>query len=117
MPRPKPANVDEYIAAFEPNVRRILQRVRKTVGRAAPGAREVISYGIPALKQRGILIYFAAFKTHIGFYPPVRGDAKLKAASARYAGEKGNLRFPLNERIPYKLIEQITEFRAAQDAG
>jgi uncharacterized protein YdhG (YjbR/CyaY superfamily) len=66
----KPGSVDEYIASFEPEVRAILQKVRATVRAAAPGATEIISYRMPALKQHGVLVYFAAFKSHIGFYPP-----------------------------------------------
>jgi len=72
---------------------------------------------MPALKQNGILIYFAAFKSHIGFYPPIRGDAKLEAAAARYAGENGNLRFPFAEPIPSALIAALTKLRAKQDAA
>ena len=65
---------------------------------------------MPALKLNGILVYFAAFKKHIGFYPPIRGDARLERAAAPYAGEKGNLRFPLDKPIPYDLIRRLTEF-------
>jgi uncharacterized protein YdhG (YjbR/CyaY superfamily) len=70
---------------------------------------------MPAFKLHGILVYFAAFKNHIGLYPPVSGDAKLLKAAAPYAGEKGNLRFPLDEPIPYELIKQIVLHRAKQD--
>src|SRR5262245_1052788 len=112
----KPATVDEYIASFDPDVRAILTKVRATVKAAAPKADEVLSYGIPALKQNGVLVYFAAFKSHIGFFPPIRGDAKLRRAAAVYAGEKGNLRFPYDEPIPYKLIAALTRHRARQDA-
>lgn len=113
--RSVPATVDEYIAAQPLAVRSILTRVRTTVRRAAPGAQELISYRMPALRQRGILVYYAAFKNHIGLYPPVRGnDAAVKEASA-YAGEKGNLRFPLDEPIPYALIGRLTRLRAKQD--
>jgi uncharacterized protein YdhG (YjbR/CyaY superfamily) len=113
--RPAPATIDEYIAAFSPHVQRILKKIRKVVRGAAPGAKEVISYGMPALKLHGILVYFAAFKTHIGFYPPISGDATLKKDAARYANERGNLRFPLDEPIPYDLIERITKLRVEQD--
>lgn len=113
--RRKPANIDDYIAGFEPDVRAILERIRDTIRRAAPDARETISYGIPAFRQKRILVYFAAFKAHIGFYPPIRGDAKLEAAAARYAGEKGNLRFPLDEPMPYALIGRLTKLRVRQD--
>ncbi len=110
-----PANVDEYIAAFAPEVQAVLQKVRQAVRGAAPDAIELISYRMPALRQHGILIYFAAFKNHIGFYPPIRGDARIEAAAARYAGEKGNLRFSLDEPIPYALIGRLTRLRVSQD--
>ena len=77
----------------------------------APDAEEVISYRMPAFKRNGILVYFAAFKNHIGLYPPVSGDEKLLKAVAPYAGEKGNLRFPLDRPIPYELIERIVRHR------
>jgi uncharacterized protein YdhG (YjbR/CyaY superfamily) len=110
-----PGTIDEYIAAFSPEVRAILQKIRRTVGKAAPDAQETISYRIPSFKLHGMLVHFAAFKAHIGFYPPVRGDAKLVKAVSRYAGEKGNLRFPLDEPIPYDLIERIVHHRVKQD--
>jgi uncharacterized protein YdhG (YjbR/CyaY superfamily) len=110
----EPTTVDGYIAAFPPEVQRILQRVRQVVREAAPEAREVISYRMPALRQGGVLVYFAAFKNHIGLYPPVRGDAALEEAIAPYAGEKGNLRFPFDEPIPYDLIARIAALRLKQ---
>ena len=76
--RARAATVDDYIARFEPEVQSLLREVRRTVRQAAPRAGEVISYSMPALKQNGILVFFAAFKNHIGFYPPIRGDAKLE---------------------------------------
>lgn len=115
--RTAPKSVDEYIEGFEPEVRAILQRVRQVVGKAAPQAQEVISYRMPALKQKGILVYFAAFKGHIGLYPPVAGDSRLQEAIAPYAGAKGNLRFPFDKPIPYALIARITVLRAKQDAA
>ena len=110
-----PATVDEYIAAFSPAVQAILRRIRQVVREAAPEAQEVISYRMPALRQGGILVYFAAFTNHIGLYPPVRGDADIEKAVAPYAGEKGNLRFPLDEPIPYALISRITALRLKQE--
>lgn len=112
-----PASVDEYIASFAPEVQALLQAVRAAVKAAAPNATEVISYRMPALKQHGVLVYFAAFKNHIGFYPPIKGDAGLERQASRYAGEKGNLRFPLNEPIPYALIGALTRLRSEQDAA
>jgi uncharacterized protein YdhG (YjbR/CyaY superfamily) len=114
--RRKPASVDDYIAGFDAATRAALRAVRRAVRRAAPKTREVISYAMPALKQNGVLVFFAAFKSHIGFYPPVRGDARLTKAAARYAGPKGNLRFPLDEPLPLALIAALTRLRARQDA-
>src|SRR3984957_3657593 len=111
---PAPENIDEYIASFPPDVREILQNIRSTVSNAAPGAQEAISYKIPTFKLNGVLVHFAAFKKHIGFYPPVRGDAKLQKAISPYAGEKGNLQFPLDQPIPYDLIERIVKLRVKQ---
>ena len=115
--RASPQSIDEYIARCSPEVRAILEKIRFTVRNAAPGAQETISYRMPAFKLRGVLVYFAAFKRHIGFYPPVRGDAKLEKAIAAYAGEKGNLRFPLDQPIPYGLIERIVKHRRKQDSS
>jgi uncharacterized protein YdhG (YjbR/CyaY superfamily) len=105
--------IDDYISLFPEHVQEILQKVRLAARSAAPGAKEIISYRMPALKQHGVLVYFAAFKHHIGFYPPIRGDARLEKAAAPYAGEKGNLRFPLDKPIPYRLITRLTRLRAA----
>jgi len=114
LDRRVPRSIDEYIDAQPSKVRSILKRIRGTVRDAAPGAEELISYRIPAFRQGGILVYFAAFRNHIGLYPPVHGDAKLERAVARYAGEKGNLRFPLDEPIPYDLIRRIVTARVRQ---
>ncbi|RZL88025.1 MAG: DUF1801 domain-containing protein [Variovorax sp.] len=113
--RTAPTPVDEYISAFSPEVQAILQKVRLTVRSAAPDAQETISYQIPAYKQDGVLVYFAAFKKHIGFYPPIKGDAELEQAVSPYAGPKGNLQFPLDRPIPYDLIERITKLRLKQN--
>jgi uncharacterized protein YdhG (YjbR/CyaY superfamily) len=112
-----PETVDAYIAGFPPKVRAILRKIRATVRAAAPDGQEVISYQMPAFKQGGILIYFAAFKAHIGVFPPISGDARLEKALARYAGPKGNLRFPLDEPIPYDLIRRIVTLRVRQNTA
>ena len=113
--RAAPKDIDAYIAAFPPEVRAILEKIRLTISNAAPDAKETISYQIPAFTLGGVLVYFAAFKKHIGFYPPVRGDARLEQAVSVYAGEKGNLRFPLDQPIPYRLIERIVKLRVKQN--
>lgn len=109
-----PATIDEYIAAFSPEVRSILEMIRVTIKKAAPAAKEKISYQMPAFTLEGDLVYFGAFKKHIGFYPPVR-DEKLRAEAATYAGEKGNLRFPLDEPIPYTLISKLVKARVREN--
>jgi uncharacterized protein YdhG (YjbR/CyaY superfamily) len=107
--------VDAYIAAMPPEAQPILRRIREIGRTAAPDAKDVISYRIPAFRGRGILIYYAAFKAHIGLFPPVQGDADLERDLARYRGPKGNLKFPLSEPMPYDLIERIVRLRVQQD--
>ena len=114
-PRATPQNIAEYIAGFPPAVREILERIRRTVANAAPDAQETISYRIPAFTLHGILVYFAAFKGHIGLYPPVKGDKELAKAMSPYVGEKGNLRFPFDQPIPYDLIARIVRLRVEQN--
>lgn len=111
----KPTDIDGYISQFPTEVQAILERVRETIRKAAPDAKEIISYQMPAFKQHGILVYFAAWKKHIGLYPPISGNESLEKAIARYAGPKGNLQFPLDEPMPLKLIERIVKLRVKQD--
>jgi uncharacterized protein YdhG (YjbR/CyaY superfamily) len=112
--RRTPKTIDDYIDRCAPQAQRVLRRVRATIAKAAPDATETISYGIPAVKLRRIVVYFAAFKHHIGLYPPVKGNAVLEKAVAPYAGEKGNLRFPIDRKIPYGLIARVVKFKATQ---
>lgn len=113
MARPDP--IDAYIAACEPEVRAILERIRRTIRAAAPEATEVISYGMPTFRGARVLLHYGAFRQHIGLFPPVSGDPAIEKALAPYAGEKGNLRFPLDEPIPYALIGRIARLRVRQD--
>lgn len=116
MKKPRrPTDFDRYCAQFPPPTRSVLERVRAAIRLAAPDATEVISYQMPAFKQHGILVYFAAWKKHLGLYPPITGDPAIEKAAARYAGPKGNLQFPLDEPIPYDLIERIARLRVKQD--
>ena|ERR1043165_1509755 len=113
--RAKFETIDDYIATFPTKVQAILEKTRQTIHATAPAAQEAISYQIPTFKLSGNLVHFAAFKHHVGFYPPVKGDAKLVQAVSRYANEKGNLQFPLDEPMPYALIKRITQHRAKQN--
>ncbi len=117
MPKVRVASngIDKYIAAFSPEVQAILEKMRVAIRNAAPDAQETISYRMPTFALNGrVLVHFAAFKKHIGFYPPVRGDASLAKAASIYAGEKGNLRFPLDQPMPYDLIKRLVKCRVKQ---
>jgi uncharacterized protein YdhG (YjbR/CyaY superfamily) len=110
-----PANIDEYISQFSPMVQGILKEIRISIRAEAPDAEEIISYRMPAFRFHGILVYFAAFKHHIGLYPPVSGDNAIEKAIIPFAGEKGNLRFPLDQPIPVNLIRRIVRLRVKQN--
>jgi uncharacterized protein YdhG (YjbR/CyaY superfamily) len=105
-----PTTVDAYLATLPEPARAVLEAVMATVREAAPQAQERISYRMPAFFMGGVVVYVAAFKHHIGLYPPVR-DAALAARLQRYAGPKGNLRFPLDEPMPHELIAQVVKAR------
>jgi uncharacterized protein YdhG (YjbR/CyaY superfamily) len=113
----KAQNIDSYISQFPADVQAVLQNVREAIRQAAPEAKETISYTMPAFRGHGILVYFAAWKKHIGMYPPITGDEALESAIARYAGPKGNLQFPLDEPMPLGLIKRIVKLRVKQDSA
>jgi uncharacterized protein YdhG (YjbR/CyaY superfamily) len=108
-------DIDTYIATFPADVQALFNKVRRAIRAAAPKATEVISYNIPAFRQNGLLVYFAAFKNHIGLYPPVRGNVSLEKAVAKYAGPKGNLQFPYDQPLPLALIGRIVRYKVKQD--
>jgi len=110
--RATPKNIDEYIAGFPNEVQKILQKIRMTIRKAAPGVDEKISYQMPAftLNGRG-LISFAAWKKHVALYPAPRGSEQFKDELSKYEGGKGTVRFPLDKPIPFGLIDRIVKFR------
>ena len=110
-----PKNIDEYIAGFPPDVQEILEKIRLTIRKAAPGAEETIKYQMPTFTLHGNLVYFAAFKTHIGFYPIPTGIEKFKKELAPYKQGKGSVQFPLDQPIPYGLISKIVKFRVQEN--
>jgi uncharacterized protein YdhG (YjbR/CyaY superfamily) len=112
MAQETPRTVDEYITGFPAEVAQVLSLIRATVRSVAPDALEKMSYGMPTLCLKKDILHFGAFKDHIGIYPPVR-DPDLADRIGRYRGEKGNLRFPLDQPIPYDLIADIVKARAA----
>jgi uncharacterized protein YdhG (YjbR/CyaY superfamily) len=110
--RTKPKDIDEYIARFPKNVRDILKDIRMVIRKAAPDASEKISYQIPTFTLQGsYLIYFAAYKKHIGLYPAPRGVKEFTKELTAYEGGKGTVRFPIDKPIPFGLIQRIVKFR------
>lgn len=108
-------SVGEYIDSMDPEVQPFLIKIRETIKKEAPEAVESISYGMPAYKQRGKpLVYFAAFKNHIGFYATPSGHSEFAAELSAYKQGKGSVQFPLNKPIPYDLIKRIIEFRLTE---
>jgi uncharacterized protein YdhG (YjbR/CyaY superfamily) len=111
-----PNDIDEYIAGFAHDVQELLEKVRMTIRKAAPDAQETISYQIPTFTLEGkYLIYFAAYKKHIGLYPAPRGIEKFKKELSVYEGGKGTVRFPFDKPIPFGLIERIVKFRVKEN--
>ena len=108
-------NIDEYFSTVPAEVQIKLQQIRETIHKAAPKAVEVISYNMPAFKQKNVLVYFAAFKNHIGFFPTANPIAVFKKELADYKTSKGAIQFPLDKKIPLGLISKITKFRVKED--
>jgi uncharacterized protein YdhG (YjbR/CyaY superfamily) len=106
------ATIDDYIAGFPPDIQEILEKIRQTVREAAPEAQETIKYDMPTFTLKGNLVYFAAYKKHIGFYPPVEG---FEEELAKYEVGKGAIRFPLDKPIPYDLIRRIVTQRVREN--
>lgn len=117
MPRPKPNNIDEYIAGFPKETQKALKLIQATIHKAAPKAEETISYAIPAYKLDGKwLIYFAGFTNHVSLYPAPRGHDEFREELAKYNGGKGTVQFRLDEPIPVDLITRIVRFRAKENS-
>jgi uncharacterized protein YdhG (YjbR/CyaY superfamily) len=107
--------MDAYIASFPKEVQTTLEKIRQTIRKAAPGAVETISYQIPTFKlNRTYLVYFAAWKDHVGFYATPSGNAAFKKELLKYKVAKGSIRFPLDEPIPYDLVAKIAKFRVKE---
>ena len=116
-PRTDFKTIDEYIAEFPEDVRRKLSEVRSTVKKAAPDATEKISYRMPGFDYNGSLVWFAAFKNHIGFYPTSSGISQFEDELKKYKYSKGAIQFPIDEPMPLKLIARIVKFRVAENAA
>ena len=103
--------IDDYIENFPSETQVLLQELRKIIKKAAPKAEEIISYKMPAYKQSGILVYFAGYKNHIGFYPTSSGIKNFNHEFGNYKWSKGAVQFPLNEKLPKTLISKIVKHR------
>jgi uncharacterized protein YdhG (YjbR/CyaY superfamily) len=108
-------SIDEYIATFPAETRRILEELCATIRAAAPDAAEKISYQMPTFAQAGNLVHFAAHKGHIGFYPTPSGIEAFRDELAAYESSKGAVRFPLGQPLPLDLISRIVKFRVAEN--
>ncbi len=108
-------DIDEYIAIQTPEVQILLEQMRQTIKKAAPEAQEVISYNMPAFKYHGMLVYFAAYKNHIGFYATPTGHSEFAAELSVYKQGKGSVQFPLNKPLPLDLILRIVQFRVKEN--
>nr|WP_199002992.1 DUF1801 domain-containing protein [Flavobacterium sp. ASV13] len=115
MDTKKPENIDDYIGTFPNGIQEILEKIRVTIQKAAPDAKEKISYSMPAFEQNGIVVYFAAFKNHIGLYALPSGHEAFKDELSKYKSGKGSVQFPLDQPMPFDLITKIVKFRVQEN--
>jgi len=108
-------SIDEYIATFPAAIQKILEEIRATIRAAAPQAEEKISYQMPTFALKGNLVHFAAFKSHIGFYPTPSAIQAFQQELAPYAGAKGSVQFPIDQPLPLDLIRKIVQFRVGEN--
>ena len=115
MDKTRPKTIDDYIARHPEDVQKLLQKMRLTIRKAAPKAKERISYSMPAFDQDGILVWFAAFKEHIGFYPKTSAITSFKKDLTKYEVSKGTIRFPMDRPLPLGLITGIVKYRVREN--
>ena len=108
-------NIDSYINNYPKEIQQCLQQIRATIKKIAPGAEEVISYGMPAFKLNGLLVWFAAHTKHIGFYPKASGIEAFKKELSVFKGAKGSVQFPFDKPLPMGLITKIVKFRVKEN--
>ena len=112
--RIKFSDIDSYISSFPEETQKILEKLRATIRKAAPEAKETINYGMPTFTLKGNLVHFAAFKNHIGFYPTPSGIESFKKELSAYEGAKGSVKFPIDKPLPLDLISEIVKFRVKE---
>ncbi|EMK12530.1 iron chaperone [Leptospira kirschneri] len=108
-------NIDEYINLFPEDVQDKLRKLRSTIRKAAPNAEEKISYQMPVFALNGNLVYFAAYKKHIGFYPTSSGIKKFQSELNEYKTSKGTVQFPMDQPLPLRLIAKIVKYRIKEN--
>lgn len=115
--KPKTKNdINKYISSFPTETQAVMEKIRAVIMQAAPHAQECMSYGMPAYKTDGkVLVYFAAYKNHIGFYATPTGHEKFATALSQYKQGKGSVQFPLNKPMPFTLISKIVKFRLKEN--
>jgi uncharacterized protein YdhG (YjbR/CyaY superfamily) len=116
-PKKAPINIDDYIAAQPAEISPLLQKIRLAIHEAAPNAEETISYQMPAFKQNGALVYFAAFKDHLSFFPTGSGVEAFKDRLKMYKTSKGTIQLPLDQPLPLDLIKEIVRFRVKETSA
>jgi uncharacterized protein YdhG (YjbR/CyaY superfamily) len=115
MSKAAPKAIDDYIRGYSREVQQLLQSMRQTIKKAAPKAEETISYNIPAFRLSGMLVWFAAFKNHIGFYPGAEAMKVFKDELSAYKSAKGSVQFPFDQPLPLALVGRIVRFRVKQN--
>jgi len=115
MKTDKTNNIDKYIAGFAKDKQKLLDQLRATIRKAAPQAQETISYGMPAFKLNGMLVFFAAWKNHIGFYPTSSGIKAFKKDLSVFKVSKGTVQFPLDKPLPTGLVTKIVKFKVKEN--
>ena len=116
LPKEAPKTINEYIAKFPKNIQNILEELRQVIRDSAPNAEEAISYQMPTFKLNGNLVWFAAFKNHIGFYPKTSAIETFRLELSDYKVSKGTIRFPLDKPIPFDLVRKIVKYRAKENS-
>lgn len=105
-------NIDQYLSHFHGDAAGMMEELRAVIKKAAPDAEEIISYNMPAFKFEGkVLVYFAGYKNHIGFYPTSQPIIVFTEELKKYKTSKGAIQFPLGSSIPKTLVKKIVSFR------
>lgn len=116
MAKTTPKNINGYIERFPKDVQPLLKKMRSTIKKAAPKAKEAISYGMPLFTLDGRLVWFAAHKSHIGFYPGAGAMKEFREELSAYTGAKGSVQFPFDQPLPLALVSRIVKFRVKQNS-